>query len=64
MLGIRGVGVGASQGILLSFLERNPHKGLAHEISHKTGRGRGKQGPREKGKRQLTEGSRRDQANE
>ena len=40
------VGVGATQRILLSVLARNPHKGLAREISHETGRERGKQGPR------------------
>ena len=35
------MGVGASQRIPFSFLARNPYKGLAHEISHETGRGRG-----------------------
>ena len=39
------VGVGANQRIPLSVLARNPHKGLAHETSHGTGRGRGKEGP-------------------
>ena len=46
MLDIRCVGVGASQRIPLSVLARNPHNGLAREISHGTGRGRGKEGPR------------------
>ena len=32
------VGVGASQRIPLSVLTRNPHIGLAREISHETGR--------------------------
>ena len=32
--------VGASQGNPLSVLARNPHKGLAREISHETGRTR------------------------
>ena len=41
------VGVGASQCILLSVLARNPHKVLAREISHDTGRRRGKEGPRD-----------------
>ena len=36
------VGVGANQRIPLSVLARNPHKKLACEISHKTGKGRGK----------------------
>ena len=48
MLGIRCVGVGASQRIPFSVLAPNPHKGLACEISYKTGRGRGKVGTREK----------------
>ena len=34
------MGVCASQRIPLSVLEGNPHKGLAREISHKTGRGK------------------------
>ena len=51
-----GVGVGASQRIPLSVLARNPHKGLAREISHETRRGRGKEGPRAvKRGRQSTE---------
>ena len=29
---------GASQRIYLSVLARSPHKGLAHEISHETGK--------------------------
>ena len=37
------VGVGASQRIPLTVLAWNPHKGLAREISHETGRGRGKE---------------------
>ena len=41
------VGVGASQRITLSVLARSPHKGLVRKISHKTGRGRGKEAPRE-----------------
>ena len=36
------VGVGDSQRIPLSVLARNPHKGLACEISHETGRRRGR----------------------
>ena len=36
------VWVNASQRIPLSVLVRNQHKGLAHEISHETGRRRGK----------------------
>ena len=39
------VGVGARQRIPLSALARNPHKGLAREISHETGRRQGKEGP-------------------
>ena len=31
----------------LSVLARNPHKGLVREISHETGRGWGKEGPRD-----------------
>ena len=41
------VGVGTIQRIPLSVLARNPHKGLAREISHETGRGRGKEGYRD-----------------
>ena len=44
MLGIRCVGVDKCQSV--DFLARNPHKGLAREISHETGRGRGKEGSR------------------
>ena len=40
------VGVGASLRITLSVLTRNPHKGLARETSLGTGRGLGKEGPR------------------
>ena len=39
-----GVGVGACQRIPLSVLARNPHKGLAREISLGTGRGGRKEG--------------------
>ena len=39
------VGVGASQKIPSSVLARNPHRGLMREISHETGRERGKEGP-------------------
>ena len=38
----------SSQRIPLSALERNPHKGLAREISYETGRRRGKARPTEK----------------
>ena len=31
----------------LRILVQNTHKGLAREISHETGRGRGKKGPRD-----------------
>ena len=41
------VWVSACQKIPSSVLSRNPHKGLAREISHETGRGRGKEGPKE-----------------
>ena len=40
------VGLGASKRIPLSVLARNPHRGLAREISHETGRERWKEGPR------------------
>ena len=50
------VGVGSSQRIPLSVLTRNPHKGLAREISHETGRGREKEGPRVKRRSQSTKG--------
>ena len=40
----------ANQTIPLSVLARDPHKGLVCEISHETGRGRGKEGPREEGR--------------
>ena len=39
------VWVSARQKIPLSVLGRNPHKELAREIFHETGRGRGKEGP-------------------
>ena len=39
--------VGASQMTSLSLLARNPHKGLAREISHEIRSGRGKEGLRE-----------------
>ena len=57
MLGIRcvGVGVGANQRIPLSVLVRNPYKRLAREISHETGRRRGKEGPRVKRRSQSAE---------
>ena len=47
-MGIRSVGVGVatSQNIPLSVLVHNPHKGLAREISHESGRKRWKEGPR------------------
>ena len=51
-------GVGASQRIPLSVLAWNPHKGVAREISHKTGRGRRKEGPRVKRRSQSAEGGR------
>ena len=55
-----GVGVGASQRIPLSILAWNPHKGLAREISYKTGRRRGRSQKRrnqstEQGSRQKLE---------
>ena len=53
MLGIRCIGVGASQRIPLSVLVQNPHKGLAQEISHETGRGLGKEGPRAEEKEEV-----------
>ena len=40
------VGVGASQRIPLSVLARNPHIGIAREISNEIRRGRGKECPR------------------
>ena len=42
------VWVSASQKIPLSVLARNPHKGLAHKISHETKRGQVKESPRVK----------------
>ena len=56
------VGVGASQRIPLSVLVRNPHKEPVREISHETGSGGGKEGPRKTG--QSAEGIRRDQSTE
>ena len=56
--------VGASQWNSLSVLARNPHKGPAREISHKTRNRRGKEGPREDRKTQSAKGSRRDQSTE
>ena len=47
MLDIRSEG--ASQRIPLSILAQNPHKELEREISHETGRRRGKEGPRTEG---------------
>ena len=43
--------VGASQRIPLSVLVRNPHKGLAREISHETGRMREERSLRSVGRR-------------
>ena len=51
MAGIGLVGVGAvstSQRLLLHIFARNPHKGLAREISYETARGRGKATVRER----------------
>ena len=48
--------VSANQKISLSVLARNPHKVLAHEISHETGRGRGNEGPRAEEDGQSREG--------
>ena len=42
MVGIRSVGVGDCQSEDHFVLARNPHKGLAREISYETGRRRGK----------------------
>ena len=56
-----GVGVGASQRIPLSVLARNPHKGLAREISLETGKGRMKEGPRVKRSEQNRPVGRREQ---
>ena len=53
------VSVGASQRIPLSVLAGHPHKGLVREISHETGRRRGKGGPRDS--RQDRTVSRREQ---
>ena len=59
------VGVGDSHRIPLSVLARNPHKELAREIFHETGRRRGKEGRRaEQGRRQNREGGRTDQSTE
>ena len=52
------VGVGASQRIPLSVLARNPHKRLAREISHKTGRRRGKEYPRVSQEKRTDQGGR------
>ena len=50
-MGIRCVDVGVgkcqSEDSFVCF-GVNPHKGLAYDISHETGRGRGKKGPRER----------------
>ena len=62
MLGILCACAGASQTIHLSVLARNPHKGLVREISHETGRERGKEGPREERRTQSAEGSSRKQS--
>ena len=53
--------VSATQKIPLSVLVRHPHKGVAREIFHKTGRGRGKEGPRVKRSGQNRAVSRRQQ---
>ena len=46
-------------------LARNPHKGLVHEISHETGRRRGKGGPRDiRQDRTVSRRERRDQSTE
>ena len=58
------VWVSACQKIPLSVLMRNPHKGLAREISHETGRGRGKESPRVKRRRQNREVDWTDQSTE
>ena len=47
MGGIRFCGYGFQSEDPLSVLARNPHKGLAREIFHETGRGRGKEGLRD-----------------
>ena len=53
------VWVNDSQKIPLSVLARNPHKELVCEISHETGRGRGKEGPRsDNRRRENREGNR------
>ena len=53
------VWVRAKQKIPLYVLARNPLRGLACEISHETGRGRGKEGPRVKRISQEKEAERR-----
>ena len=58
---IRFVCVGATQMISLSVLARNSHKGPEDEISHETGSGGGKEGPREDRENQLTTQDRREQ---
>ena len=59
------VWVSASQKIPLSVLARNPDKRLARDISHETGRGRGKEGPRaEQRRKQNREVDRTDQSTE
>ena len=46
MGGIPFCGCGSQSENPFVFLVENPRKGPSHEISHKTGRGRGKKGPR------------------
>ena len=58
------MGVGKCQSEDSFVLAWNPHKGLAREISHETGRGRGKEGPRVKRSRQKRLGQRTDQSTE
>ena len=52
------VWVSTSHRILLFVLVRNPLKGLAREISHETGRRRGKEGPRAEQRRRQSRGGR------
>ena len=52
------VGVGKCQSEDYFVLLQNPHKWLVHEISHLTGRGRRKEGPRVKRRSQSSEGGR------
>ena len=56
------VWISASKKISLSVLARNPHKGLAREISHETGRGRVKESPRAEQRKRAEQRSQQNRA--